>query len=126
MANPASLTVNDLSANAATNQPAAQAIDTDGIVNCQIDSQGDRLMVELINLDDAALTVTFKAGTGVQAHTARDLAITLAATGSAGDKKIVGPLESARFVKADGSIDVDFDGGATPTSTIRVYRLPKQ
>jgi hypothetical protein len=126
MANPASLTVNEVSANAAITQPAAQAIDTNGIVNCQIDSKGDHLMIELINLDDTALTVTIKGGTGVQAHTARDLAIALAATGAAGDKKIVGPLESARFVKADGSIDVQFAGGASPTSTIRVYRLAKQ
>jgi hypothetical protein len=90
------------------------------------ESLADRMLMEVINLDDAALTVTLKAGTGVQAHTARDLAVVVAATGGAGDKKIIGPFESARFVKANGSIDVQFAGGASPTSTVRVYRLPKQ
>jgi hypothetical protein len=89
-------------------------------------SKTGKIMVELINLDDAALTVTFKAGTGVQSHTARDLAVVLSATGGAGDKKVIGPLEASRFVKADGSIDINFAGGASPTSTINVYRLPKQ
>jgi hypothetical protein len=126
MANPASLTVNEISANAAITKPAAQAIDTNGTVNCQVGSHTDRLMIEVINLDDAALTVTVKAGTGVQSHTARDLSVVVAATGGAGDKKLIGPLESSRFAKADGSIDVQFAGGASPTSSVTVYRLPKQ
>jgi len=126
MANPASITINDVTANGAINTPAAQAIDTNGTINMDAKSRTGKLLIELVNLDDAALTVTFKAGTGVQAHTARDLAVTLAATGGAGDKKVVGPLEASRFVKADGSIDIQFAGGGTPTSTINVYRLPKQ
>lgn len=125
MANPANLTVNELSANTAINQPTAQSIDTNGTLNCPVKSLTDRLMIEIVNTDDAALTVTLKAGTGVQAHTARDLVVSLAASGTPTDKRIIGPLESARFVKADGSIDLQFQAATgAPAASVRVYRLP--
>lgn len=125
MANPANLTINELLANAAIGQPAAQTIDTNGTLNCAVKSLTDRLMLEVVNTDDAALTITVKAGTGVQAHTARDLAVALTATGGASPAKLIGPLESARFVKADGSIDVQFQAATgSPAASVRVYRLP--
>lgn len=125
MANPASLTINQLTANAAVGQPAVQTVDTNGTINCAVKSQTDRLMVELVNGAAAALTVTVKAGTGVQAHTARDLAVTLSATGGGSASKIIGPLESMRFVKADGSIDLQFQAASgSPNCAVRVYRLP--
>lgn len=125
MANPANLTINELTANAAVNQPAAQTIDTNGTLNCAVKSLTDRLMIELVNGDDAAVDVTVKAGTGVQAHTARDLKVTCAASGNAGANKIIGPLESMRFVKADGSIDLQFQAATgQPSLSVRVYRLP--
>ncbi len=125
MANPANLTINELAANAAINQPAAQSVDTNGTINCPVESLTDRLMIEVVNTDDAALTVTVKAGTGVQAHTARDLAVSLAASGGGTANRIIGPLESQRFVKADGSIDVQFQAAAgSPAASVRVYRLP--
>ncbi len=127
MANPAKLTITEVSANAPINQPAGDAIDTNGTVNAEVGSFTDRLLMEIINSDDAALTVTIKAGTGVQAHTAQDLAIALAATGGGTAKRIIGPLESQRFVKADGSIDVQFQAATgAPAATVRVYRLPQQ
>lgn len=125
MANPASLTVNELPSNAAVNQPAAQTVDTNGTINVPVKSLTDRLMIEIVNTDDAAVDVTIKAGTGVQAHTARDLKVTCPASGNAGANKIIGPLESMRFVKADGSIDVNFQAAAgSPAASVRVYRLP--
>lgn len=125
MANPANLTVNELTANAAINQPAAQPVDTNGTINCPVESLTDRLMIELVNNDDAAVEVKIKAGTSAVAHTARDLTVTCAATGNAGANKIIGPLESARFVKADGSIDLQFTAAAgAPNLAVRVYRLP--
>lgn len=126
MANPANLTVNELPSNAAVNQPAAQAVDTNGTINVPVKSQTDRLMVEIVNNDDAALTVTIKAGTGVQAHTARDLVVSLAASGGGGTaSRVIGPLESMRFAKADGSIDIAFLAAAgSPAASVRVYRLP--
>lgn len=125
MANPANLTINEASANSSINQPAAQLVDTNGTINCPVKSLTDRLMLEVVNTDDAALTVTVKAGTGVQAHTARDLAVALTAAGGANPAKLIGPLESQRFVKADGSIDVQFQAAAgSPAASVRVYRLP--
>jgi hypothetical protein len=127
MANPASLNITELAANAGTNQPAAQAVDTNGTINCAVQSRMGRLMIEIVNAAAAALTVTIKAGTGVQAHTARDLAVAFAATGGASAKQVIGPLEATRFVKADGSIDINFLAAAgAPNATVTVYRLPKQ
>lgn len=121
MANPANLSVNELTANAAVARPAALAIDTNGTLNCAVKSLTDRLMIELDNTDDAAVTVTIKAGTGVHAHTARDLAVSV----GAGAAKVIGPLESMRFVKSDGSIDIQFQAAtSSPACSVRVYRLP--
>ena len=128
MANPAEITINELPPNSALSFPAAQAIDTNGIVPLNAKSDTDRLILEVENADDAALTVTLKAGTGVQAHQAKDLAVALAASGGgATAKRVIGPLESSRFVKADGSIDVQFAAAAgAPNATVRCYRLPKR
>lgn len=125
MANPASLTINELTGNSAISQPTAQAIDTNGTINCAVKSLTDRLMIEVVNNDDAALTVTVKAGTSAVAHTARDLSVSLAASGGgATANRIIGPLESARFVKSDGSIDVQFQAATgAPACSVRVYRL---
>ena len=126
MANPANFTINELSANAALTQPAAQTVDTNGTINCAVKSQTHRLMIELVNADDAACTVTVKAGTSAVAHTARDLSVSLAASGNAGANKLIGPLESARFVKPDGSIDLQFQAATgAPNCSVRVYRLPR-
>ncbi len=125
MANPASLTITDLTKNAALNQPAVQTCDTDGTVNCVAAGKTDRLIMEVINLAATAATVTVLAGTGDQAMIAKDLAVALAATGTATDKRIIGPFEAARFMKADGSIDVNFlKASGSLNCTVRVYRLP--
>lgn len=127
MANPAAITVTELTANGGTNQPAVQTVDTDGIINCALGGRFDRVIFELINLAAAGLTATFKAGNSPAAHQARDLAVSLAATGGASAKQIVGPFESSRFMKADGSLDIAFlASAATPNCTVRCYRLPKQ
>jgi hypothetical protein len=127
MANPASLTINELTGNSALSQPAAQTLDTAGTVPINCKSETDRLIIEAVNGDDAAATLTIKAGTGVQAHTAKDLAVALAASGGgATANRIIGPFEASRFVKADGSIDVTLAGGASPSVAVRVYRLPRQ
>lgn len=49
---------------------------------------------------------SFRAGIG-------DLAVSIPATST----KWIGPLEAARFVQADGSVNVDFDAGTTGTIT---------
>lgn len=127
MANPASITVTALTANAGTNQPAAQTIDTDGTVPITVGGPMDRFILEIINAAANTLQVTIKAGANPPSIGARDLVIQMAATGGGAAKQIVGPFESGRFIKADGSVDVAFLAGAsTPNATIRAYRLPKQ
>lgn len=125
MANPASITITELLKDGAQNQPATQAIDTTGNVPVNAAGLTDRLILEIINLAAAvALTVTVKAGTGDQALIASDLAVALAQAGTATDKRIIGPFEAARFMKADGSIDVNFNpASGSPNATVRCYRL---
>lgn len=128
MANPASITVTALTKNAGTNQPSTQAIDSNGTVPITVGGPMDRLILEIINLTTGnALTATIKAGANPPSLDARDLAITLSQTGTAGDKQIIGPFDSARFIQADGSVNVQFAfAGGTPSATVRAYRLPKQ
>ncbi len=129
MANPASITVTALSKNAGTNQPSTQAIDSNGTVPITVGAPMDRLILEIINLTTSnALVATVKAGANPPSLDARgDLAITLSQTGTAGDKQIIGPFDSARFLQADGTVNVQFAfAGGTPSATIRAYRLPKQ
>ncbi|MGB7925580.1 MAG: hypothetical protein WCF57_20245 [Pyrinomonadaceae bacterium] len=129
MANPTSLTVTDLTANGSVTQPAAQAIDTNGTVPLAAEGAHDRVLIEVVNADDAALTVTIKAGAesaGAGRAGIGDLAVSLAATGGAGDKKIIGPFESARFQQAGGALSVQFAAATgAPNATVRAYRLPK-
>jgi len=126
MANPANLSITELSANAGTNQPAVQTLDTAGNISVAgVGSKTDRLIIEAINTDDADATLTIKGGDMPPGHTSQDLAITLQETGTAGDKQIIGPFEASRFVQDDGSLSLTLAGGASPTVTIRIYRLPK-
>jgi len=127
MANPASLTINELTKNAAISQPTAQSIDTTGTVNCPAAGLTDRLIIEVVNTDDAALTVKVLAGTGDQAMVPTDLSVALAASGGgATANRIIGPFEAGQFMKADGSIDVNFTPATgSPACSVRVYRLPR-
>lgn len=127
MANPSSLTITELSANAATSQPDAQTIDTNGTVPIAAAGNMDNLIVEIINADDAALEVTFKKGTALHANIPQDLTVALAASGGgATAKRIVGPFESSRFVDTEGDLNVEFTAATgAPNATVRVYRLPR-
>lgn len=129
MANPSSLTITSLTRNAATSLPTAQAIDTNGTVPIAAESLMDRLLIEVVNTDDAALTVLVKAGDSPPALRAGqgDLSVALAASGGgATAKRMIGPFESARFAQSDGSIDVTFTAATgSPAAEVRVYRLPK-
>jgi hypothetical protein len=129
MANPTEVPVTDLAANSSVTQPAVNTIDTNGTVPVPAGGALERLVLEIINADDAALTVTIKAGdagAGAVRGAIGDVSIALAASGSAGDKKIIGPFESARFVQALGKLNVQFQAATgAPNATVRAYRLPK-
>lgn len=128
MANPASLTINDLTVNSSITQPTAQTIDTTGMVPIAAGGLTDRLILEVVNAAVAGLTVDVEAGDDPPAFRAGagKLSVSLAASGSAGDKKIIGPFESARFAQDDGKVHVTFTpASGSPNATVRVYRLPR-
>lgn len=129
MANPAKLTVNALVANGSVGQPAGDTIDTDGVVPIlAADHRGasGRLLIEVTNGDAVnGLDVTIVHGDNPPAarEGIGDLVVAIPASGVT----YIGPLESARFMQADGSLQVGFDsdGGANATATVRAALLPK-
>jgi hypothetical protein len=125
MANPLTLTLTAVPENGAVNEPAGDTIDTDGIVPLAAGGATERILLEVINNDDAALTVKIKAGVHERAGIG-DLSIALAATGDATAKRIIGGLESARFAQKGGGMNIEFDAASgAPNATVRAYRLPR-
>lgn len=125
MANPANLTVTDLTLNSSVVRPAGDTIDTDGTVPILGDAL-NRLVIEVTNNDaENNLVVTVAAGQSPPAvlETFGALAVTIAGGGVA----LIGPLESARFMRADGTINVTFQetGAGAAEATVRAYLLPK-
>lgn len=129
MANPSALTVTTLTANGSVAQPAVNTIDTNGTVPAPIESAHELVLLEVINADDAALTVTIESGdegAGAGRASIGDLSVALSATGGGTDKKIIGPFEPARFMQALGKLNVTFTAATgAPNATVRCYRLPK-
>lgn len=114
--------ITDVPANAGTAQPAGTAIAPANGANIAGAKDTSRLLVRVTNTNASPRTVTFKAGTGNPPAARKgigDLAVQLPAT--TGDRLFL--LESARFVKSDGSIDVDFE--ASMAGIISAVRLPK-
>lgn len=127
MANPATLTVNTCVANGSINQPAVQTIDTNATINVPGGHPTDRMIFEVVNLAVNAIDVILKGGVTPPSLLAGDMKFTLSATGGGTDKRILGPFESGRFIKADGTIDVNFQASTgAPNLTLRIYKLPKQ
>lgn len=110
-----------LTSGAGTAQPAGTAITPANGANIAAVGDASRLVVRVTNTAAANKDVTFKAGGNPPALRSGlgDLTVTVPAT--TGDSLVV--LESARFVKADGSIDVDFAAGHT--GVLSAVRLPK-
>lgn len=129
MANPASLTVNDLVANGAMAQPLGDTIDTDGTVPILAAEHGGatgRLLIEVTNGDAVnGLDVTIIHGANPPAvrEGIGNLEVAIPASGVV----YIGPLEGARFLQNNGTLQVGFatDGGANAAATVRVARLPK-
>lgn len=127
MANPASITTTSLVKNGGVTQPTAQAVDTNGTINCPLGEGRSRsIFLEIVNAAATVLTVTVLAGKNPPALNAADIAITFAATGSAGDKKLIGPFDASFCGKADGSVDIKFQAASgAPNATVRAYRFVK-
>ena len=116
------VTVTDLVSGAGTTNPAGTTINTTNNANIAGIKDSSRVVVRVTNTNGTDRVVTFQAGANPPAvrKGLGDLAVTVPAT--TGDKLIV--LESARFVKADGSIDVDF--GASMAGVISAVRIPRE
>jgi hypothetical protein len=114
------LTVTEMTPNGQIADPAGTAVDpTNGhIVNAPVNLE--ELYFEINSTFAGAKTFTFKAGVYPPALASGqgDLVVTLnAAVG------IVGPLTSARFMQADGSVWIDV--AAAATGTIKVIHMPR-
>lgn len=131
MANATALTVTTLTANAAgVAQPTADVLDT-GTAAVTLDAAvgglSGMVLIEVKNTAGTAvnLTASVLAGENPPAQRAGlgalDTVIAQNAT------KIIGPLESARFIRADGKLRVTFTpASGTIGANIRVFKLPKQ
>lgn len=115
------VTVTDLAANAGTSEPAGTTITPANGANIANFGEGDSVVVRVTNTNGTDRTVTIKAGVNPPAvrEGLGDLAVVVPA--STGVKYLV--LETARFCKADGSIDVDFE--TSMAGKICALRIPK-
>ena len=116
------VSVTDLASGAATTTPAGVAINPTNGANIASVKDTSRVVVRVTNTNGTDRVVTFKASTTPPALRGGlgNLAITVPAT--TGDVLVV--LESARFTKEDGSIDVDF--GASMAGKISAVRIPRE
>lgn len=130
MANATAITVNELVPNVAgVLRPTADVLDTGtAAVTLEADVKGESglILLEVTNTADAAnnLTVSVLAGQDPPAQRAGlgalDTVIAQNAT------RIIGPLESARFIKGNGRLAVTFTPAAgTIGAQVRCYKLPK-
>ncbi len=123
--NPATLTITDIGESSAVTKPAGDAIDTEGTVPLAADGATERIVLDIENLDDAALTVRIKAGVHERGALG-DLSVSLAASGGGTAKRVIGGLESARFAQKGGHMNIEFDAATgAPNALVRAYRLPR-
>jgi hypothetical protein len=124
MANPAALTITELTKNGQTARPAGDTVDTAGMVPINADGKVDRLIVEVTNNNVNALTVTIGAGDNPPSIQAKSLVSSAIAQNAVA---VFGPFERGRFLQSGsdaGEIHVSFAGTAVGC-TVRCYRLPK-
>ncbi|HHY54112.1 MAG TPA: hypothetical protein GYA08_01620 [Chloroflexi bacterium] len=131
MANATAITVTTLTPDAAgIAQPTADVLDTGSTavtLSADVGGLSELVLLEVKNTAGAAndLTVTVLPGDNPPAQRAGqgglDTVIAQNAT------KIIGPLESARFIQNDGKLDVTFTPAAgTIGAQIRCYKLPRR
>ncbi len=82
----------------------------------------ERTLIRVANTEGSTNTLTIKAGDNPPALRAGqgDLVVTVAATSGV---QYIGPLESDKYLQADGSLEIDFESGMT--GSIDVLLLPR-
>lgn len=124
MANPAEITITELTKNGQIARPAGSAIDTAGMVPINADGKVDRMIIEVTNTNANALTVTIGAADNPPGLQAKSLVSSAIAQNGVA---IFGPFESSQFLQSGadpGELHVSFAGTAV-AATVRCYRLPK-
>jgi hypothetical protein len=112
--------VTALASGAATATPAGVAVNTTNGATIGAIGDGSRVVVRVTNTHTATHIVTFKAGVNPPALRAGlgDLEVSLLK-----ETDVLVVLETARFVQADGTINVDYATGLT--GAISVLKIPK-
>jgi len=127
MANPAHLTVTNLTVDGNILRGAGDAIDTNGTVPILAAALGgatERLLIEVTEDNVREVTVTVLQGDNPPA--VRQSLGGLAVVVAQNTARLIGPLESARFMQDDGTVNVAFAGTAgAATCHVRTYLLPK-
>lgn len=99
-------------------QPAGNAVDpTNGHVIAANTLRRTELIIDIDSTFAGAKDFTIKKG-NLPGSGAGDLVVTINAA-----RRIIGPLNTARFIQDDGTILVDV--AAAATGTIRAYRVPR-
>lgn len=115
------VTVTTLTANSATAEPAGTTADptNDHVIS---DVPLEELVIRLANTNGSDRVATIKAGANPPALSAGqgDLSVTVPATSGV---RWIGPLESARFAQADGSLHIDL--ATSFAGTVTAYRIPR-
>lgn len=131
MSNAAAITVNDLTANAATNivLPTPDTLDTGTsavTLYAAVQNRPEDVIFLIKNTDDdTAMTVTFLAGDNPPAQRA-GVGNASAQTVAFGATRIFGPFEGSRFLQDDGSIGVTITpASGTISAQITCLRLPR-
>jgi hypothetical protein len=131
MANASAITVNVLTPDTAgIAQPTADVLDTGTAavtLAAAVGGQSELVLLEVTNNAASAvnLTVSVLAGDNPPAQRAGlgDLDTVLAQNAV----KIIGPLESARFIQDDGKLNVKFTpASGTLAASIRCYKIPRR
>lgn len=131
MANATAITVTSLTPDTAgVAQPTADVLDTGTAavtLSADVGGQSELIMLEVKNTAGAAndLTVSVLAGDNPPAQRAGlgDLDTVIAQNAT----KIIGPLESARFIQDDGKLNVKFaPASGTLAASIRCYKIPRR
>lgn len=114
--------VTNLTANAGTADVAGTAADptNDHVVDCG--GASEQIILRCANTNGSPRTVTIKAGANPPAFgaAAGDLVVSVPATTGV---RWIGPLESGRFIQADGTLNIDLE--ASFAGTITAFKVPK-
>lgn len=117
------ITPTRLTGNAATT-PVATTIDA-SLVSAGVNvllpvGSTDKLLIRVANTNGSDRVITLAAGANPPAWETAALAVTVPATTGV---RLIGPLDSARFLQADGTLNIDL--AASFAGTLEIYMQPQ-